>query len=155
WETLVMALNTSTRKPKKANPTEAEEAAAFQRHLQAVGLNSVEEYRAWCSQYGFALSTRKTRLQREQEVLTVKRVQADSRLSQKKREQRSYRATLEAVFNGQLHARDVTSPDLQLICDACLNLQASNFVRKAFREVLIHVGETTDLIQVTPVISQY
>ena len=101
-----MALNTSTRKPKKAIPTEKEEAAAFQQHLQAVGLKSVDEYRAWCARHGFALSTRKTRLQREQEVLTVKRVFADTRLTQKKREQRSFRATLEAVFRGELHAAE-------------------------------------------------
>lgn len=80
----VMALNSSVRKPKKAELTAATEAGLFQSHLKSLGIGSESEYRSWCARRGFGMSTRKTRLQREAELDCARRAFAESRMSQKK-----------------------------------------------------------------------
>ncbi len=150
-----MALNVSTRKPKKSQLTQNPEEVQFQAHLEALGLNSMADYRAWCSHYGFGPATKKSERQRELEVREARRAFAEHRLSQKKREQRSFRATVDEIFRGQLIADQVTSQTLKLLCEAYVSLQACKFVRQAFRELLSAVGDATDLIRVNPVISQY
>ncbi|MDB5334537.1 MAG: hypothetical protein JWN70_156 [Planctomycetaceae bacterium] len=150
-----MALNVSTRKPKKSHLTNTPEEVQFQAHLKALELGSIADYRDWCSRHGFGPATKKSAIQRELEVRERHRAWAEYRLSQKKREQRSLRATINEIFRGQLGENDVTSPTLKLLCEAYDSLQASTFVRQAFRELLTVVGDATDLIQTNTVISQY
>ena len=150
-----MARNASARKPKKSDQLDAELAIKLQRHLDSLGMTSVDAYLSWCSRNGFARTTVKTQVQRIAETRFAQQVIADSRLSQSKREQRSFQSTLREIFEGRITEAQASSPALKLVCQVSRDLAARGFVRKAYFDLLLHVGETTDLLRNQPVIPQY
>ncbi|MDB5388090.1 MAG: hypothetical protein JWM11_3736 [Planctomycetaceae bacterium] len=150
-----MALNASARKSKKSAQPDPDAAVSLQRHIESLGLKSVDEYAAWCVRHGFSQSSNKTLFQRELEGRTARRIIADSRLSQSKREHRSFLSTLRDIFGDVLNEQQVTTPALKLICQSCKSLSSQGLVRQAFFNLLTHVGDTTDLTQTQSAIPQY
>lgn len=150
-----MALNASTRKPKKSDEQESDTAARIQKHLESLGLNSAADYAVWCTQHGFTRNINKSHLQRELEYRVHQQSVADSRLAQKKRENRSLKSTLQVIFRGEVREHQVTSPALKMICQAYTTLHQQPAVCRAFLELLTQVSDHTDLIQLQHVIPHY
>ena len=115
-------------------------------HIAALGLLTVEAYKAWCNEHGFSRRTDKHWRVRLKERAYAHRHSAETRLAQKKQELRKPERVIERIFDGELKEGDVTQPELKLVCRACQSAQESRQTRDTFRHLLQHVGKCADLI---------
>jgi hypothetical protein len=132
-----------------------EEDPALTRHIHSLGLETVEEYVAWCILHGFSRRTAKTGQQRSREHSFATRATAQARLAQKKHELRSPEKIIQAILHGQLAEAEVTQPYLQAICRAARSLDSCPTSRQAYLDLLTHAGRCTDLLAAHPVVPQY
>src|SRR6056297_944680 len=88
------------------------------KHITDLGLRSVEEYRQWCSENGFSKKLNKHWKQRGQERLFAQDVIVRERLSQKRREKRSFSDVLVGICEGKLTDHDITQLHLKRLCEA-------------------------------------
>src|SRR5437016_3757804 len=133
-----MALNDSTRKPKK-DRTDAPDPDLVA-HSTSLGLNNVEEYVAWCVRRGFSRRTDKHWRAPLKERSYAHRAIADARLARRKQENRRPEKVIERIFNGELDASGITAPHLKAVYRACKSAQESRQTRVAFHELLQHIG---------------
>jgi hypothetical protein len=124
-------------------------------HVHALGLNTVEEYIAWCAHHGFSRRTQKHWRLRMKERDYVNRAIAEVRLAQKNQELRKPEKIIEKIFNGELSEKDITQADLKAVCRACKSAKESRRTRFAFHDLLQHVRTCSDLLSSQPVIGQY
>jgi hypothetical protein len=148
-----MALNDSTRKPKK-DPTDQADPD-LRAHISSLGLTSVEDYIAWCARHGFSRRTDKHWRVRLKERSYANRAIADARLARKKQEIRRPEKVIEQIFSGKLQEDQVTEPHLKAVCRACKSAQESRRTRLAFHDLLQHVSPGTGLLSGHLVIGQY
>src|SRR5581483_10661205 len=141
------------RKPKKDRTSEPD--PDLMKHIQSLGLISVEDYISWCAQHGFSRRTEKHWRVRLNERAYAHRAVADARLAQKKKEARKPEKIIEKIFTGEIRESDVSQPHLKAVCRACKSAQDCRRTRFAFHDLLQHVGACSDLVSNQRVISQY
>ena len=124
-------------------------------HIRSIGLATVEDYLAWCAAHGFSRRTDKHWRVRLKERTYANRAIADSRLAQKKQEQRKPEKIIDRIFTGELKHTDVSQPHLKAICRAYDSAQESRRTRLAFAELMKHVGLCSDLMSSQPVVRQF
>ncbi|MCC9609540.1 PcfJ domain-containing protein [Blastopirellula sp. JC732] len=90
----------------------------FRDHLTRLGLDTVEQYRAWCADNGFSDKLRKTEHQRHLEGAHADRMRAHRRLLCKKRDARRQAERLLAIARGEIDARQVSDPAQQRFAES-------------------------------------
>lgn len=114
-------------------------------HLDALGLNSVDEYTAWCARHGFGTRIDKHWKERCRERYFAAEASIKDRLKRKKREKRRPRRIIERILDGDADEASLTQPHLVLIHEAAASAGDSQ-VRNAFRDLLLHVEGQTGLL---------
>jgi len=87
-------------------------------HIQSLGLNTVEEYRAWCADQGFSRQLIKDWKQRCQEWSVVQQAAIQARLQRHKREKRSVVHLYADICAGRLTADELNQPHLKRLAQA-------------------------------------
>ena len=112
-------------------------------HIQSLGLEGPEEYRRWCSEHGFSRRLKKHWKQRCRERYAATRLRAESRLAQKKREQRRLVDVVAELAAGDMDAPVITQPHLQrlarLLNGPDQSEVAAEIDRAAFIELVRHL----------------
>jgi hypothetical protein len=116
----------------------------FFKHLEALGLKTVEECQAWSAGNGFTYEIDADWLE-----LCRKRQQglaySDKKRRTGKKSERNPRKAIQDILGGKLHESDLTSPDLLLLHDVAAAIH-DDAVRDALEQLLRHVeGRTTFL----------
>jgi hypothetical protein len=123
---------------------------AFERHLLHLGMASESEYRDWCRANDLSDSTHKSESQRSKEVALLARIRSQAALAGSRRQSRRTRETVELVFDGALGREALKAPHLRRIHDTLATLAADT--RDAFRRLLLHAEQHTDLLGSKPAI---
>lgn len=131
---------------RKKTPTSKEELDRdLLRHIEGLGLSSIEDYQAWCTRNGFSRKLNKHWKQLSRERYLSQESKAKERLKQKKREQRNQIDVLFAICRGELSESDVTLPHLKRLCKAMRTNgtppHARRVDRKALMRLLRHLDE--------------
>ena len=84
--------------------------SAFQRHLRAMGLESVNAYRDWCRGRGISRKLDKNWKRRAHELYLRKAAIAETKLRSSKFQQRRPLATLQAICDGNTFPNDPLVP---------------------------------------------
>lgn len=125
---------------RRKKTTQAEEPdQELLKHINDLGFQTVETYRSWCGENGFSKKLNKHWKQRCRERLFAQRVIVHQRLSQKKREKRSFSEVLVGICEGKLSQNDVTQPHLKRLCEAVCTKQASTPEPQVSRKSLIRL----------------
>lgn len=125
------------------------------KHIESLGLKTINEYVEWCAQHGFSRRTKKHWKERLKERAFVTRAIADARLAQTKAEVRKPVTIIERIFSNELREEDVTQPYLKVICRAFASSNDYLQTRPAFHQLLLHFGKDADLRDMKFVVPQY
>lgn len=146
-----MARSTEFRKPKATqNETDPDLLA----HIRALGLEAVEDYRAWCERNGFSPRTQKHWRERCKERFFATKERAEARLARKRDERRNPGRVIRRIFDGQLPESDLTEPHLVQIAAASRSLGESSS-RQSLLKLLLHAQEHARLFSLQRVISTF
>ena len=102
--------------PKESPAPRPDPEEELRRHIQALGLQSVEEYRSWCAQHGFTRKLAKGPTARGRELAVVQQQRATRHATQQARKQREFRHAADVargICDGGLAESDVSSVHLQ------------------------------------------
>ena len=121
----------------------------LQMHLEALGLDSVEQYTSWCAQNGFSIRVDKHWRDRCRERYFAAQDEIKARLHRKKHEQRKPRKTIHRIFDGELDEPDLTQPQLLLIHQTAASIDDET-TREALRDLLLHIERKTGLLSTQP-----
>ena len=124
-------------------------------HIRSLGLQGVDDYRAWCDRHGFSRRTQKHWRQRLKERAFATRAAADARLARKKSELRRPERVIERIFRGEVPEDVVTQPYLGAVCRAYEAAKQCRHTRRALLRLLLHVCRYGDLLSLEPVIAEY
>src|ERR1700683_4328889 len=122
------------RKAKKDRTSEPDHHLL--KHIESLGLRTVEDYISWCAQHGFSRRTDKNWRQRLKERAHANRAIAEARLAQKKQEVRTPAKVIERIFSGEMQERDVTQPEMKAVFRAYKSAQESRLSQRAFHDLL-------------------
>ena len=137
-------------------PTAAEiltRDSEFALHLEALGLNSVEEYTDWCARHGFSTRLDKHWRQRCKERYFAAQNEIKDRLIRKKQEKRKPRRIIARIFDGDVEEADLTQPHFVLIHQA-VEVIDDQPTRDAARRLLLGVEGRTGLLTTEPAYPQ-
>jgi len=154
------ALNKSwqeRRQERKLVEQAAEQALAdkeLMRHIHKLGLLSVDDYVAWCSEQGLSTGTNKSQAQRKKECDLAVRLQSDVVLAQMKNHTRRPQDTLQALYEGTLRSGELNRPYLKKIKTAFDQLGRDKRARKALLDLLLVVEKRGDLFDTKPALSR-
>lgn len=123
---------------KKAIRTE-EPDRELTKHINGLGLRSVEAYRQWCGENGFSRKLNKHWKQRCKERRFADDRMVQHLLSQKKQEKRSFSDVLVGICNGKLSSGDVTQLHLKRLCEAVQIKRSTKQEPKVDRKALLHL----------------
>lgn len=123
----------------------AEKAAAaaaanadVMRHVAALGLGSMDEYRAWCGHHGFSDALHKARAQRQQELRTSERLRSQTALAGARRHTRRPLETIQAIARGEIRAEELKSPEFCEIFAAFAEAKEHPGIPQALLALLLH-----------------
>src|SRR5215212_9207092 len=131
---------------EKTAVAQAAEAEA-QRHLETLGLKTVDEYQGWCRQHGLAPTLNKNRAHRQQELRLAERLQSEAALATRRRHARRPQETLESIYRGEIAADELKSPVFARVHELFAALSQPE-ARAAFLQLLLHAEKLTDLLDV-------
>jgi hypothetical protein len=126
--------------------------AEARRHLEALGLKTVEEYQAWSRAHGFSPALNKTRQQRQQEQRLAERLRSQAVLSAARRHTRRPQETLEAIYRGEIGPEELKNP-LFVRVQERFAAEACPRVREAFLRLLLLTENHADLLDLSPAIA--
>jgi hypothetical protein len=121
-------------------------------HIEALGLNSADEYRSWCRRHGFSDALNKNRPQRQQERLAAERAKGQAALAGTRRHMRRPQDTLQAIYRREIGEDELKSPVLRKIHALFAALEGEENSREAFLHLLLHTEKQSHLLHVEPVI---
>ena len=128
---------------RKSNSSVDETDREFYEHITALGLSAVTEYREWCIRHGFSTKTKKSWKLRCRERFLHNEAAANQRLSQKKREKKSYVNVIRGICSGDMTESDVTLPHLKKLCQLINPRERPTFERRVngekLAELLMHL----------------
>jgi len=123
-------------------------------HLEALGLSTEEDYRAWCRQNGLSESLHKSPQQRRKEVSLHSRAASQAVLAGMKSRTRRPQETMRLMCDGKVREDEVRHSYLRKIHEAFAQLGDDRPRRRAFLRLLLHVSKNADLLSVKPAASQ-
>lgn len=146
-----MARPDCVRKPKK-DPAPPD--PDLLRHIEALGLRSVEAYVEWCGAHGFSRRTDKHWRLRLKEREFAGRTRAQERLARHRREERNPEAVLDAILRRAVREADVAQPGLKAVCRA-VEVRLDAPTRDAYLDLLRLAARRADLLDGGPVIAGF
>jgi hypothetical protein len=127
------------------SPVDPISEQAFRQHLETLGLENVEAYRAWCRTHSFSQRLDKDWQQRRRERLVVTREAAITRMAECKKKAK-FPAAIIDIFNGTQQQGEAQSPTVAAIQRASDATQRNQLARNALLSLLIHVQPITDFL---------
>ena len=137
------------REVARRDAKKAESAGQVDDHIKALGLETVEEYRAWCRDRGLSASLHKGRNQRRKERELDQTAAAATALTRLRQQTRRPRNTIARIFNGA-HRDGLKADYLVRIRSVAVELESKPPVRNCFRELLEGVEKQGALLRLGP-----
>jgi hypothetical protein len=136
-----------------AQKQRAEETAAeeMRKHAERLGLNSLEEYDAWCVRHGFSRSLRKTYEQQKQEIRFADNERGRQALAGAKKNLRRPDEVIRALHDGEIDPADLKTPYLLKIAEVFKQTDSSPDCRAALLALLLHAQKHANLFGLDPV----
>lgn len=126
----------------------AEAQKELQKHVEGLGLKTLEEYRTWCRQHNLSESVHKSAQQRRKEVEFCVRLRSEAALTAVKRQTRRPRDTIAAIFAGQVGEEELRSDYLRTISRAAAAVQGEE--REALKQLLQCAERYEDFFSTQP-----
>ena len=123
-------------------------------HLEALGLESVEEYAAWCSRNGFSIRLDKHWHDRCKERYYAAQGVIKERLARRKAEKRKPRRTIQRIFANDVDESGLMQPYLVLVHQMVATIDDEQ-ARDAFQQLLLHAEDHTGLLTTQPAFPQF
>ena len=114
-------------------------------HLALLGLETVEQYQVWCARNHLSTRVDKHWRQRCQERYLAAQGKVAKRLKQKKRERRTPRRILAAIFDAAVSEEELTQPHLVQIHQLVATIDDLE-TKNAFRRLVLFVEARTRLL---------
>lgn len=140
-------------KAAKKLHVEEQTQTTFQKHLEALGLETTEAYQTWCRRHGFGEGIHKSRVQRQQELRYEDR--NDGQVALALQHKRRRRDTVELIARGKIEEHELTSPLLQNIYYQFDVIGDQQDVRDAFLRLLLDTEKRADFFHVKPVVPSF
>lgn len=140
------------RGPKRKR-THAQEykAKRLARHFGEIGLNSEEQYRAWCIAQGLSKELHKSDYLRKQELELARKLQGEAALTHKRRNTRSPQKTIAQLYSHELGKEDLGAEYLEKIRVSFESFE-EGAARAAFHDLLMHTERYGELFGTAPAI---
>ena len=126
--------------------SKAASAAQVQDHIEALGLETVDEYRVWCRTRGLSPSLHKGRNQRRKEIEFDQTAQAAKALTALRRQTRRPGRTIERIFSGS-EGDGLKADYLARIRVLADELEPLPAVKDRFRVLVECVEKQSDLLR--------
>ena len=124
------------------------------RHISELGLKTVEDYMAWCSENDMSTGLQKSTGQRKKERELAERLQSDAVLAKMKDHTRRPQDAIRAIYDGQLSEAELNRPHLQKMQVAFDGLGRDKRGKQALLQLLLHVEKRGDLFDVKPALGR-
>ncbi len=127
--------------------------ASLRKHIEALGLETLEEYRAWCLAQGLSQGSRKASRQRRKELELAIRLKNQTVLSGMKQHARRPQTTIQQIYAGDVDVGELRLPYLQKVQEAFAGHEDDPHARKALQRLMNHSMDYADLFGVKPALS--
>ena len=114
----------------------------IQEHIYALGMSSVEDYKAWCRAHNFHQGLDKSQRQRRDELYAVTRTQA-SEMMAKEKSARNLSEILPKIYNQELPADKLQTAVIRAVSNA---FEAS-IAPKVLLKLLLYLEANSDLLK--------
>ena len=135
-------------------PADPEAEKRLRLHIRALGLNSNDDYKAWCRQHGFSTNLCKSWQRQERERTAACDIAARARLAESRRKL-NVPQTIIDVFAGKFHLGEPRSPLLMALRRISEAASQDRRVKTHLQELLLHVHGRTGFLDTTPALSQF
>ena len=145
------------RRRKRNIRSEIERAhnrANLKSHIRALGLQSEDEYRAWCRKRGLGDGLHKSNRQIQKERQFARRQQGEAALTRTRQQTRSPANTIRQLYDRTLPKGRLGADYLYKI-RGLFNAFPCGAVRRAFLEILLQAARRADLFRLDPVIPAF
>jgi hypothetical protein len=140
------------RGTKKTHSHEhAVKARRLERHIQAVGLSTEDDYRTWCLDHGLSKDLHKSSTQRKKEQDLATQLRSKAALSRKRRGTRQPKNTITALYHDDNSNEDLGAEYLEKIRTQ-FALPNDDETRRALHDTLVHVERYGTLFGTEPAI---
>ena len=132
-------------KKRKVSPTENDIdrlPGQMRRHIEKLGLSSVEEYKHWCRQHTFSSGLNKTSLQRRNEINALTSIQISEIMANEKKG-RNLKEIIPRIHDEEIDGENLRNPIAKEIAHA---FERSN-CRDVLQQLMLHIGEYSDLLR--------
>jgi hypothetical protein len=142
----------------RAERLEAHEHACYERnrHFRKLGLESVEDYEAWCRRHGFGVAVHKTEAQYAQETLAAEQERAARALVASRRLDRNPEEFLRAVYENRIAWSALRNAAQEKIAHLFAAVKNKPKTREALLRLMLPIGlpiaRDAGLLTVGPVI---
>ena len=113
----------------------------IQRHIQELGLESIETYKAWCRENHFSSSINKTTLQRQKEINFAKTAIAMQHLTAEKKS-RKLKDIIPQIYSDRIKETELKNRTAREIFDAFKRSKD----RKVLFNLLMYLEENSDIL---------
>ena len=145
-----------SRKQAKQRRTKAHDRSQkdrrFKRHIRQLGLNSEEEYRAWCLEHELGKELHKSPFLQQKEQELARKLQGEASLNHRRRGTRHPRNTIDLLYRDELMKQDLGADYLKKIQVLFIDLRSDEKACRALRDLLIHVERYGALFDMAPAI---
>ena len=143
------------RRQERAAAQQAQEKAdsrkGLMKHVEALGLRSVEEYQAWCRERGLSSGINKGERLRRKELELAVRLESEAALERVRRHTRRPGETIAAIFAGEIEEEELQTDYLRRIRQVAMGCAGAE--REALLRLLLHVEKRAkDLLDAEPAI---
>lgn len=128
--------------------------AHLKRHIRALGLQTEDEYRAWCRKRGLGDGLHKSNRQIQKERQLARRQQGEAVLARTRQQTRSPANTIRQLYDRTLPKGRLGTDYLYKI-RGLFNAFPYGPVRRAFLDILLQATRRADLLHLDPVIPAF
>ena len=114
----------------------------MQEHIYALGMSSVEDYKAWCRTHNFHQGLDKSQRQRRDELYAVTRTQAAEMMAKEKKE-RNLSEILPKIYNQELPSDKLENA----VTRAVSNAFEASIAPKILLKLLLYLEANSDLLK--------
>ena len=122
------------------------------KHVEALGLETVEAYQAWCREQGLSESANKGAGARRKELDLMVKLRSQAALERVKRHTRRPAETIAQIFAGEIEGEELQTDYLRRIQEVAKGVKGE--VRDALLRLLLHAEKRTNLLNVEPAVDR-
>lgn len=136
-----------------APPADPEAEKRLRLHIRALGLNSNDDYKAWCRQHGFSTTLCKSWQRQGRERIAACDIAARARLAES-RKKLNVPQTIIDVLAGKFRPGDPRSPLLMALRRISEAASQDRHAKAKLLDLLLHVQSRTEFLSTTPALPQ-